>query len=241
MALGLNRVTLVGRLAEDAALRYTPSGVAVLEGTLHGQEELFVGEDVRMVEWYHRFEQIGKAAEYSAERACVKGTPLVLDGSLEYSEWEAPEGGKRSALKVKALQLAVLDAPAEAVLGLNQVLVSGHLARDAQLRYTGEHEAVSDLRLAITDRFRDRQGQPQQKTHWLNVVLWRQLAVTHQDVRKGTGVVVEGRLYNESWVDRERHKRRATKVEARRMITLVKGALNVSTLEDTTNIVESPC
>ena len=82
MALGLNRVTLVGRLAEDAALRYTPSGVAVLEGTLHGQEELFVGEGVRRVEWYHRFEQIGKAAEYSAERACVKGTPLVLDGSL---------------------------------------------------------------------------------------------------------------------------------------------------------------
>lgn len=236
MALGLNRVTLVGRLAEDAALRYTPSGVAVLEGTLHGQEELFVGEGVRRVEWYHRFEQIGKAAEYSAERACVKGTPLVLDGSLEYSEWEAPEGGKRSALKVKALQLAVLDAPADAVLGLNQVLVSGHLARDVQLRYTGEQEAVLEMRLGITDRFRDRQGRPQQKTHWLNAVLWRQLAITHQAVRKGAGMVVEGRLYNESWVDREGHKRRATKVEAQRVVTLAKGALEVSTAEDRANV-----
>lgn len=241
MALGLNRVTLVGRLAEDAALRYTPSGVAVLEGTLHGQEELFIGDDVRMVEWYHRFEQVGKAAEYSAERACVKGTPMVLDGSLEYSEWEVPEGGKRSALGVKALQLAVLDTPADAVLGLNQVLVSGHLARDVQLRYTGEQEAVLEMRLGVTERFRDRQGQPQQKTHWLNVVLWRQLAITHQDVRKGTGVVVEGRLYNESWVDREGHKRRATKVEARRMVTLAKGAPNVSTPEGTTNVVEPSC
>ncbi|MBI0446986.1 single-stranded DNA-binding protein [Deinococcus sp. DB0503] len=236
MALGLNRVILIGRLAEDAALRYTPSGVAVLEGTLHGQEELFVGESVRMVEWYHRFEQIGKAAEYSAERPCVKGTPMVLDGSLEYSEWEAPEGGKRSALKVKALQLAVLDVPADAVLGLNQVLVSGHLARDVVLRHTAAKEPVLELRLGLTNRFRDRQGQPQEKTHWLDVVLWRQLALAQQGARKGTGVVVEGRLFNEAWTDREGNKRLSTKVEARRVVTLARGTPNVNTPEDTANV-----
>ncbi|GAA5534775.1 single-stranded DNA-binding protein [Deinococcus aluminii] len=224
MALGLNRVTLIGRLAEDAALRYTPSGVAVLEGTLHGQEELFVGESVRMVEWFHRFEQIGKAAEYSAERLCVKGTPMVLDGSLEYSEWEAPEGGKRSALKVKALQLAVLDVPADAVLGLNQVLVSGHLARDVQLRHTAAKEPVLEMRVGVTDRFRNRQGQPQEKTHWMDVVLWRHLALTHQGARKGAGVVVGGRLFNESWTDRDGSKRLATKVEARSVQSLTRSS-----------------
>lgn len=224
MALGLNRVTLIGRLAEDAALRYTPSGVAVLEGTLHGQEDLFVGESVRMVEWYHRFEQIGKAAEYSAERPCVKGTPMVLDGSLEYSEWEAPESGKRSALKVKALQLAVLDAPADAVLGLNQVLVSGHLARDVQLRQTAAKEPVLEMRVGVTDRFKNRQGQPQEKTHWMDVVLWRHLAMTHQGARKGAGVVVGGRLFNEPWTDREGNKRLSTKVEARSVQLLARSS-----------------
>lgn len=224
MALGLNRVTLVGRLAEDAALRYTPTGMAVLEGTLHGQEELFVGEDVRTVEWYHRFEQIGKAAEYSAERACVKGTPMVMDGSLEYSEWDVPEGGKRSALGVKALQLAVLDAPADAVLGLNQVLVSGHLARDVQLRQTAAKEPVLEMRVGVTDRFRNRQGQPQEQTHWMDVVLWGHLALTHQDARKGTGVVVGGRLKGEPWTDREGNKRLSTKVEAQSVQLLARSS-----------------
>ncbi|MEF2278325.1 single-stranded DNA-binding protein [Deinococcus sp. YIM 134068] len=224
MALGLNRVTLVGRLVEDAALRYTPTGMAVLEGTLHGQEELFVGDSLRMVEWYHRFEQVGKAAEYSAERACVKGTPMVLDGSLEYSEWEAPEGGKRSALKVKALQLAVLDAPADAVPGLNQVTVSGHLARDVQLRHTAAKEPVLELRVGVTDRFRNRQGQSQEKTHWMDVVLWRHLATAHQDARKGTGVVVGGRLFNEAWTDRDGNKRLSTKVEARSVQVLARSS-----------------
>lgn len=235
MARGMNHVYLIGALARDPELRYTPSGVAVFEATVAGEDHV-IGSDgrERKLPWYHRVSMLGKPAEWQAERGLKGGDALMVEGSLEYSQWEAPEGGKRSMVRVKALRAEQLGAQPELVQdagggvrmggGLNEVLLIGNVTRDPELRYTPAGDAVLGLGLAVNETWNDRQGQRQEKTHWIDVTLWRDLAESMKDLKKGDPVLVQGRLVNEAWTDRDGNKRNSTKVEATRVEALSRGA-----------------
>ena len=69
MARGMNHVFLIGALARDPELRYTPNGTAVFEATVAGEDHI-VGNDgrERKLPWYHRVSILGKPAEWQAER-----------------------------------------------------------------------------------------------------------------------------------------------------------------------------
>ena len=69
MARGMNHVYLIGALARDPELRYTPSGTAVFEATIAGEDHI-IGNDgrERKLPWYHRVSILGKPAEWQAER-----------------------------------------------------------------------------------------------------------------------------------------------------------------------------
>ena len=94
MARGMNNVILIGTLAREPELRYTPSGVAVYEATIAGEDHI-AGQDgkQRQLPWYHRISILGKPAEWQAERNLQAGDPVMVEGSLDYSSWDAPEGG----------------------------------------------------------------------------------------------------------------------------------------------------
>lgn len=232
----LNLILLAGALARNPELRYTPSGTAVLEMTVAGERRV-TGADgrERTIPFYENVQAIGKVAEALAERNYVQGTPVMVEGQLEYSEWEATEGGKRSMLRTRITgamrELAgapdvIHDAGGNARLagGLNEVTFTGNVVADADLRYTPAGDAVLELRCAISERYRDRQNQPQEKTHWVSVTLWRDLAEAHKDLKKGDPIHVQGALVDEAWTDREGNKRRTKKVEASRVIALARSA-----------------
>ena len=235
MARGMNHVYLIGALARDPELRYTPSGTAVFEATIAGEDHV-IGNDgrERKLPWYHRVSILGKPAEWQAERNLKGGDAVMVEGSLEYSQLEAPEGGKRSMVRVKALRMEQLGYAPELVQdagggvrmgsGMNEVILIGNVTRDPELRYTPAGDAVLGLGLAVNETWNDRQGQRQEKTHWIDVTLWRDLAEAHKDLKKGDPVVVQGRLVNEAWTDREGNKRNSTKVEATRVESLSRGA-----------------
>ncbi|GGL77436.1 single-stranded DNA-binding protein [Deinococcus aerolatus] len=235
MARGMNHVYLVGALARDPELRYTPNGTAVFEATVAGEDRV-VGNDgrERSLPWYHRVSILGKPAEWQAERNLKGGDAVMVEGALDYSSWEAPEGGKRSAIKVKALRMEGLDAQPELIQdagggvrmgnGLNEVVLVGNVVRDPELRYTPAGDAVLGIGLAVNETWNDRQGNKQEKTHWVDVTLWRELAEAMKELRKGDPVMVKGRLVNESWTDRDGNKRNSTKVEATRVEALSRGA-----------------
>ncbi|PTA67506.1 single-stranded DNA-binding protein [Deinococcus arcticus] len=235
MARGMNHVYLIGALARDPELRYTPSGTAVFEATVAGEDHI-VGNDgrERKLPWYHRVSILGKPAEWQAERNLKGGDAVLVEGSLEYSQWEAPEGGKRSMVRVKALRMEQLGTQPELVQdagggvrmgsGMNEVVLIGNVTRDPELRYTPAGDAVLGLGLAVNETWNDRQGQKQEKTHWIDVTLWRELAESMKDLRKGDPVLVRGRLVNEAWTDRDGNKRNSTKVEATRVEALSRGA-----------------
>ncbi|MFC4427320.1 single-stranded DNA-binding protein [Deinococcus navajonensis] len=234
MARGMNHVYLIGALARDPELRYTPSGTAVFEATVAGEDHV-LGNDgrERKLPWYHRVSILGKPAEWQAERNLKGGDAVMVEGSLEYSQWEAPEGGKRSMVRVKALRMEQLGTQPELVQdagggvrmgsGMNEVVLIGNVTRDPELRYTPAGDAVLGIGLAVNETWNDRQGQRQEKTHWIDVTLWRDLAESMKDLRKGDAVLVQGRLVNEAWTDREGNKRNSTKVEATRVEALSRG------------------
>ncbi len=235
MARGMNHVYLIGTLAREPELRYTGSGVAVYEATIAGEDHI-AGQDgkMRQLPWYHRISILGKPAEWQAERNLQAGDPVMVEGSLDYSSWDAPEGGKRTAVRVKALRVESLGTQPETTQdagggvrmsgGMNQVMVVGNLTREPDLRYTPAGDAVLGLSMAVNETWNDRQGVKQEKVHWLDATLWRELAESAKDLKKGDPVMVTGRLTNESWTDKEGNKRNSTKIEATRVEALARGA-----------------
>jgi single-strand DNA-binding protein len=104
---------------------------------------------------------------------------------------------------------------------VNKVILVGNLGKDAELRYTPGGTAVATLRLATTDRFKDKDGQWKEQTEWHTVVIWDKTAESLAEyLRKGKQIYVEGRLQTRSWDDREGKKRYSTEIRGDRLVLL---------------------
>ena len=72
--------------------------------------------------------------------------------------------------------------------------------------------------LATTERFKDSEGNPQEKTEWHNIVLWkRQAEIANEYLKKGSPVYIEGRIQTRSWDDESGQKRYMTEIVGARM------------------------
>lgn len=104
------------------------------------------------------------------------------------------------------------------MVSLNRVFLVGNLTRDPELRYTPQGTAVTTLRLAANSPFKDKSGQTQRETCFVNVVVWAQMAeVCNQYLQKGRAVFVEGRLQSRSWQDNEGKNRSTLEIKASRV------------------------
>ena len=107
-------------------------------------------------------------------------------------------------------------------MALNKVMLIGNVGQDPEVRYLesnpqnpGNNAKVASFRLATTERFRDRNGEPRENTEWHNIVVWRSQAdVVEKFVRKGSQIYVEGKLRTRSWTDQTGAKRYTTEVVA---------------------------
>ena len=101
---------------------------------------------------------------------------------------------------------------------INKVILIGNVGQDPEIRYTGDATngaKVATIRLATTERFRDRSGNLQEHTEWHSVVVWRNTAdVVEKYVKKGSQIYVEGRIRTRSWDDQNGNKRYATEIMA---------------------------
>lgn len=89
---------------------------------------------------------------------------------------------------------------------LNKAMIIGHVGQDPEVRYTGNATngtKVATLRVATSERYRDKDGNVKELTEWHSIVCWRQIAdVVEKYVKKGTQVYVEGKLQTRSWEDK---------------------------------------
>lgn len=87
---------------------------------------------------------------------------------------------------------------------LNRVLLSGRLTRDPDTRFAGDGTQVTNFTLAFNRRYRDRAGNWAEQSGFVPVVTYQKLAETcGQHLKKGSPVLVEGRLQAREYTDRQ--------------------------------------
>lgn len=86
---------------------------------------------------------------------------------------------------------------------LNKVQLIGRLGRDPESRYTPTGKKVAQFSVAVSSRWKGRDGEMQESTEWVNVEAWERLGETCQEyLKKGSLVYVEGRLKTDKYEDR---------------------------------------
>jgi single-strand DNA-binding protein len=100
----------------------------------------------------------------------------------------------------------------------NRVILMGRLTRDIELRYTGSQLAVTDIGLAVNDRRKNAQGEWVDETTFVDITLWGRTAeIAGEYLKKGSSVLIEGRLKLDSWEGQDGQKRSKLKVVGERM------------------------
>ena len=103
--------------------------------------------------------------------------------------------------------------------GINKVILVGNLGGDPETRYTASGAAITNITLATSESWRDKQtGENQERTEWHRVVFFNRLAeIAGEYLRKGRQVYVEGSLRTRKWQDQNGQDRWTTEIVANEM------------------------
>jgi single-strand DNA-binding protein len=108
---------------------------------------------------------------------------------------------------------------------LNKVMLIGNLGADPETRFTQDGTCVCNLRLATTEKFKNRAGEQQERTEWHRVVLWGRLGeIVNQYLSKGARVYIEGKIETRKWQDRDGNDKYTTEIRANEMKMLGGGS-----------------
>jgi single-strand DNA-binding protein len=103
--------------------------------------------------------------------------------------------------------------------GINKVILVGNLGADPETRYTPSGSAVTKIRIATSESWKDRQtGERQERTEWHRIVFFGRLAeIAGEYLKKGSQVYVEGSLRTDKWQDQSGQDRYTTEIVANEM------------------------
>ena len=103
--------------------------------------------------------------------------------------------------------------------GINKVIILGNLGQDPETRYMPNGNAVTNISIATSETWQDKQsGQNQERTEWHRVVFFNRLAeIAGEYLRKGSKVYVEGSLRTNKWQDQSGNDRYTTEIVASEM------------------------
>ncbi len=102
--------------------------------------------------------------------------------------------------------------------GINKVILIGNLGKDPETRSFPSGGSVTNVTLATSDNWKDKEGNQQERTEWHNVVFHNRLGeIAAQYLRKGSKVYIEGALRTRKWQDKEGKDRYTTEIHANEM------------------------
>jgi single-strand DNA-binding protein len=103
--------------------------------------------------------------------------------------------------------------------GINKVIIVGNLGVDPETRYMPSGGAVTNLRVATSESWKDKQtGEQQERTEWHRVAMFGRLAeIAAEYLRKGSQIYVEGSLRTRKWQDKDGNDRYSTEIVANEM------------------------
>jgi single-strand DNA-binding protein len=103
-------------------------------------------------------------------------------------------------------------------MNLNKVILVGRLTRDPETRSLPSGQSVASFGLATGRVFNDKNGQKQETTEFHNIVFFGRTAeIASQYLKKGTLVLVEGRIQTRNWQDNDGNKKYRTEIIGERM------------------------
>ena len=99
---------------------------------------------------------------------------------------------------------------------VNKVIIVGNLGADPETRYLPSGEAVTNIRVATTDKWKDKaSGEMKEATEWHRISFFGRLAeIAGEYLKKGSQVYVEGSLRTRKWQDKEGQERYSTDIRA---------------------------
>ena len=102
---------------------------------------------------------------------------------------------------------------------VNKVILVGNLGADPESKYLPSGDAVCNIRLATTDRWKDKaSGEMKEATEWHRVAFFGRLAeIAGEYLKKGSQVYLEGRIRTRKWQDKEGQDRYSTEIVADQM------------------------
>jgi single-strand DNA-binding protein len=87
---------------------------------------------------------------------------------------------------------------------VNKVILLGNLGKDPEVKYTPSGTPVAKFTIATNERFKDKEGQWQDRTEWHNITAWARTAeIAGEYLKKGSKVYIEGSLRTHSWDDKQ--------------------------------------
>ena len=102
--------------------------------------------------------------------------------------------------------------------GFNRVVLMGRLTRDPEIRQIRSGQSVADLGLAVSEFYKNKDGERGERTCFVDVVTWgRQAETCAEYLKKGSPVLVEGRLQLDRWEASDGQKRSKHRVRADRV------------------------
>ena len=99
---------------------------------------------------------------------------------------------------------------------VNKVIIVGNLGADPETRYLPSGDAVTNIRVATTDKWKDKtSGETKEATEWHRISFFGRLAtIAGEYLKKGSQVYVEGSLRTRKWQDKEGQDRYSTEIRA---------------------------
>ena len=103
--------------------------------------------------------------------------------------------------------------------GINKVILVGNLGNDPETRYLPSGGAVTNISVATSDSWKDKQtGQLQERTEWHRIVFFNRLAeIAAEYLKKGSKIYLEGSLRTRKWQDKSGQDRYTTEIVAGEM------------------------
>ena len=94
---------------------------------------------------------------------------------------------------------------------LNKCIFIGRLGKEPEIRVTQSGQKVANFSLAVSEKYKDKQGSQKESTEWVNVVLWgKQSEIAEKYLKKGSQIYIEGKWKTQSW---EHEGRNMSRVE----------------------------
>jgi single-strand DNA-binding protein len=103
--------------------------------------------------------------------------------------------------------------------GVNKVILIGNLGQDPEIKYMPSGSAVTNVSIATTESFKDKEtGEQQERTEWHRIAMFGRLAeIAGEYLRKGSQVYIEGKLRTRKWQDKQGQDRYTTEIMADQM------------------------